>query len=275
MLLVRQGRRQRSPVEAIAAPAPRAPLVGSCPAFRPVESRISSFDGSLALPWHPSRNPDCPRLRPTTGAFRAATPPDRTDASRRLPVSGGQDASLRRVQQSIYVRAPDRIVRFPLPLDTGGRTRLTALFPLRLASPRNPSPARGFSRLSPFNAFSQARTVLHPFRRPPREAASRAPRHRPIRPLRGRVRFASDIPCRAGHRRSKPLRVPEPLRGRERLANALSSAAGMPSARTNRLRPPVKEAGPGQSGLSSTAVRSRAGRLLQSRTIHEQHRESE
>jgi hypothetical protein len=238
MLLVRQGRRRRSPVEAIADPVPRAPLVGSCPAFRPVESRAFPFDGSLALPWHPSRNPDCPRLRPTAGAFRAATPPDRTGASRRLPVSGGQDASLRRVQQSIYVREPDRIARFPLPLDTGGKMRLTALFPLRLASPRNPWPSKPLPAFA-VQRLSRARAVLHPFRRPPREAASRAPRHRPIRPLRGRVRFASDIPCRAGHQRSKPLRVPEPLarpetvgrRSFERGRNAQRQDKSAPSSR--------------------------------------------
>jgi len=76
-LLVRQSRLQRLLVRALAVSEPRTPSVGSCPAFRPGGSRALPFDGSLALPWHPSRSPDHSRLRPTTGAVRAATPPDR------------------------------------------------------------------------------------------------------------------------------------------------------------------------------------------------------
>jgi len=188
------GRRSSSAPEPIPAPAclgratalgPRTPLVGLPSGLSAEPGCARSLRSSLALPSHPSRGSSRPRRCLPAGALRSATP-----RARRAPCGAhrvsGQDASPRRVQRSTYPTSTRcESSEFPSP-SRGEGVALDGASPASASLSHSPPRGQSVGRLSPDDLPSgRNRVARGSYRRLLREAASRAPRGRCCRPLRG------------------------------------------------------------------------------------------
>jgi len=141
--------------------------------------------------------------------FRSATPPDQQTFRDACPSPVEKtllsDVCNNRSGSSTRSNRPTSAA-----LQQWGRDTLDGASPTSARLSSQPVPFGGSCWLAPFSALRRARTLLTRtvgFHAKPRvEHLS----HRIVRPPRKRARLTSDIPCRAGHRRSKPLRASSP-----------------------------------------------------------------